>query len=100
MGITYTSHFPQVTSGWTVTAPSSVEPTLTSGNSRFITDFTKPLYERKTHQTRKYSVLQQIQKNVFFLSQLSFCTFEVSFNSPWLIIHPVQTFSCYTYKRE
>lgn len=45
-------------------------------------------------------LLQQIQKNVFFLSQLSFCTFEVSFNSPWLIIHPVQTFSCYTYKRE
>ena len=68
MGITYTSHFPQVTSGWTVTAPRSVEPTLTSGNSRFITDFTKPLYERKTHQTRKYSVTTNSEECVLFKS--------------------------------
>lgn len=87
MGVIYTSHFPQVTSSWTVTAIQYHAPLslhFMPSNSHFITDFTKPRMERKPKKKKwQCSVLRQIQKNVLSF-KLSFYTCEVSSSSPWV----------------
>lgn len=68
MGVTYTSHFPQVpVAGLHChSLQHPFEPALTSGNSHFIITFTKPYVEIKPTPKAIFFVIKNSEERILF----------------------------------
>ena len=106
MGAIYTSHFPQMISGWTVTAFQCRTPLnlhFMPSNSHLcpvitiswliLIDFAwfcKAMYGKKTNKWTKemLCVIKKFRRMCSLLTQWSFCIFEVNFSSTWVNNRP------------